>query len=179
LRGWTIVTDGGYGIAGAADCGALAAAGTTVAVVAGGIHRPYPPGHAELFDRISVGGLVVSQWLPDSGAERHHFPARRRLTLALGAGTVVVEAIAGDPVITTACRSWPLGRALMAVPGPITSAQSAGCHRLVQEQGARLVTSADDVLEIISASCDDLPTFPPIASRAARDRKDGSAVSLR
>jgi len=170
-RGWTIVSGGAYGIDGAAHRGALAADGTTVAVVAGGLRSPYPAGHARLFDRIATTGLLVSEWPPDCAPQRHRFLIRNRLIAALAAGTVVVEAGARSGAASTARRARELGRPLMAVPGPVTSAQSVGCHRLLQEEEARLVACADDVLEMVGALGDDLAPPPPVQARP-RDRLD-------
>jgi DNA processing protein len=173
-RGWTIVSGGAYGIDGAAHRGALAADGMTVAVIAGGLRSPYPAGHGRLFDRIATAGLLVSEWPPDCPPQRHRFLIRNRLIAALASGTVVVEAGARSGAASTARRARELGRALMAVPGPITSAQSIGCHRLLQEEEARLVTCAEDVLEMVGALGDDLAPPPPVQARP-RDRLDAVA----
>jgi DNA processing protein len=170
-RGWTILSGGAYGIDGAAHRGALAADGTTIAVVAGGLKSPYPAGHARLFDRIAGTGLLISEWPPDCAPQRHRFLIRNRLIAALASGTVVVEAGARSGAASTARRARELGRALMAVPGPVTSAQSVGCHRMLQEEDARLVTCAEDVLEMVGALGDDLAPPPPIQARP-RDRLD-------
>jgi DNA processing protein len=168
-RGWTIVSGGAYGIDGAAHRGALAADGMTIAVVAGGLRSPYPAGHTNLFDRIAVTGLLISEWPPDCAPQRHRFLIRNRLIAALASGTVVVEAGARSGALSTARRARELGRALMAVPGPVTSAQSVGCHRLLQEEDARLVTRAEDVLEMVGALGDDLAPPPSVEVRP-RDR---------
>jgi DNA processing protein len=164
-RGWTIVSGGAYGIDGAAHRGALAADGTTMAVVAGGLLSPYPAGHATLFDRIAATGLLISEWPPDCAPQRHRFLIRNRTIAALAAGTVVVEAGSRSGAASTARRTRQLGHALMAVPGPITSAQSAGCHRLLQEEDARLVTGVEDVLEMVGALGDDLAAVRPTEVR--------------
>jgi DNA processing protein len=145
---WTIVSGGAYGIDGAAHRGALAAGGTTVAVLPGGLSSPYPAGHAILFDQVASAGLLVSEWPPDCAPQRHHFALRNRLIAAFAAGVVVVEAGLRSGAFSTVRRSRELGRPVMAVPGPISSARSAGCHRLLRG-GAQLVTSAGDVLETI------------------------------
>ena len=170
-RGWTVVSGGAYGIDGAAHRGALAADGTTVAVVAGGLRSPYPAGHTKLFERIAAAGLLLSEWPPDCAPQRHRFLIRNRVIAALAAGTVVVEAGARSGAASTARRARELGRALMAVPGPVTSAQSVGCHRLLQDADARLVTCADDVLEMVGSLSEDLAPRPPGETRP-RDRLD-------
>lgn len=144
-RGWTVVSGGAYGIDGAAHRGALAADGTTIAVLACGVDRAYPPGHAALFDRIVGSGALVGEWPPGATPQRWRFLVRNRLIAALTAGTVVVEAGARSGARQTARRADELSRAVLAVPGPVTSAMSVGCHRLVREAGAQLVTSAADV----------------------------------
>jgi len=88
---------------------------------------------------------------PDIPPQRHRFLLRNKLIAALAWGTVVVEAGARSSALATAARAQELGRALMAVPGPVTSALSAGCHHLLQNGDARLVTNAEDVLHTIGA----------------------------
>ncbi len=173
-RGWTVVSGGAYGIDGAAHRGALGADGTTMAVVAGGLRSPYPAGHAALFDRVAATGLLVSEWPPDCTPQRHRFLIRNRVIAALAAGTVVVEAGARSGAASTARRTRELGRALMAVPGPITSAQSVGCHRLLQEEGVQLVTGVEDVLEMIGELGADLAPRRRVEV-APRDRLDPQA----
>jgi DNA processing protein len=149
-EGWTVVSGGGFGIAGAAHRAALAAGGATVAVLPGGLGRLYPLGHTILFGRIAAeGGLLLSEWPPECPPRREAVVARNRLIAALAAGTVVVEAGRVPRAGSAARRAGELGRALMAVPGPVTSTRWAGCHRLVQDGHARLVTGVHDVLEIL------------------------------
>ncbi len=167
-RGWTVVSGGAYGIDGAAHRGALAVGGTTVAVLASGLLSPYPAGHAALFDRIAQAGLLVSEWPPDCPPQRQRFLIRNRLIAALCSGVVVVEAGVRGGAFSTVRRALELGRAVMAVPGPITSAQSAGCHRLLQEEDVRLVTCVEDVLETVGAfDADLLSTLPTGVSEGA------------
>jgi len=150
-RGWTVVSGGAYGIDGAAHRGVLAVGGTTVAVLANGLLSPYPAGHAALFDRVAGTGLLVSEWPPDCAAQRHRFAIRNRLIAALSSGTVVVEAGMRSGTTSTVRRALELGRTVMAVPGPVTSAQSAGCHRLLQQEDVPLVTCVEDVLDVLDA----------------------------
>jgi DNA processing protein len=150
VRGWSVVSGGFYGIEGAAHRGALTAGGVTVAVVTGGALSPYPPGHKVLFDRIvSSGGLVVSEYGPDVPPSRAQVAARDRLVAALVCGVIVVESAALPRPASLAGQAERLGRALMAVPGPVDSAGSAGCLRLIQQGKALLVTNTEDVVEII------------------------------
>ncbi len=160
-RGWTVVSGGAYGVDGAAHRGAIAADGSTVAVLAGGLDSPYPAGHRSLFDRIvGAGGLLVSEWPVGSAPHRHRFLVRNRLIAAVAAGTVVVEAAARSGTAATARQVETLGRSLMAVPGPVTSAMSVGTHQLIRERHARLVTRAADVLEEVGAIGADLADRP-------------------
>jgi DNA processing protein len=103
-------------------------------------------GHATLFDRAAVTGLLVSEWPPDCAPLRQRFLTRNRLIAGLTSGTIVVEAGVRSGTASTVRMAQELGRAVMAVPGPTTSAQSAGCHRLLQQEGVRLVTCVEDVL---------------------------------
>ncbi|MCT1477072.1 DNA-processing protein DprA [Microbacterium sp. p3-SID336] len=147
--GIVVVSGGAYGIDGVAHRAALGVGGDTVAFLAGGVDRAYPAGHQELLRRIAVEGAVVSE--PPCGAAptRWRFLARNRLIAALGAATVVVEAGWRSGSLNTAGHAATLGRPLGAVPGPVTSASSAGCHRLLREYGAVCVTSVADVKELL------------------------------
>jgi DNA processing protein len=146
--GATVVSGAAIGIDGAAHRGALAAEGATVAVVACGVDRVYPASHATLLERMTASGLVVSEYPPGSVPARHRFLVRNRLIAALAGGTVVVEAAMRSGAQRTAADTEALGRLVMAVPGPVTSGPSAGCHQLIRD-GALLVTSVDDVLEAV------------------------------
>ena len=144
----TIVSGGAYGIDGAAHRAALAADGMTVAVLAGGVDVLYPAGHSALLHRVGASGLLVSEYPPGVRPARHRFLTRNRLVAALSGATVVVEAGLRSGAASTAAWARALGRVVCAVPGPITSAASTGCHVLLRA-GAELVTRADDVREII------------------------------
>jgi DNA processing protein len=152
-RGVVVVSGGAYGIDAAAHRGALAAGGQTVVVSAGGLERPYPPGNANLFARAAESGLVVSESPPGAAPQRHRFLTRNRLIAALSTGTVVVEASRRSGAANTANHCTALGRPLMAVPGPVTSPMSAGCHDLLrrEHEPAQLVTCVDDVLAVVGA----------------------------
>jgi DNA processing protein len=147
--GAPIVSGAAYGIDGAAHRAALAAGGTTIAFLAGGVDRPYPAGHRELIDRIVRDGAVVSEVPPGSAPTKWRFLARNRLIAAASRAMVVVEAGWRSGSLNAAAHAKNLGRPVMAVPGPITSAASAGCHRLIREGIATLVTSADEVAQRI------------------------------
>lgn len=170
-RGWTTVSGGAYGIDAAAHRGALAAGAPTVVVSACGVDRPYPTAHSALIRRVLADGVVISEWPPGCAPLRHRFLVRNRLIAALTRGTVVVEAAARSGALATANRARDLGKAVMAVPGPVTSAMSVGCHQLLRdvERGAALVTSAAEVFEQIGALGDDLAAreAPPQMPRDA------------
>lgn len=155
-RGFTVVSGAAFGIDAAAHEGALAGAGPTVALLACGVERDYPAAHAPLLARVREAGLVVSELPPGSAPLRLRFLARNRLIAALGAGTVVVEAGLRSGSLNTARHAQALSRVVCAVPGPVTSAVSAGCHQLLREQGAVLVTDADEVADAVGALGDDL-----------------------
>jgi DNA processing protein len=154
-RGWAVVSGGAYGIDAAAHRGALAAEGVTIAVLACGVDYPYPAGHADLFAAICAQGLVVSEWPPGSRPARTRFLTRNRVIAALACGTVIVEAGERSGALNTARHAADLGKPLMAVPGPVTSAQSAGCHRIIREWSATCVTRAAEIIEMLS------PLSPP------------------
>ena len=149
-RGWVIVSGGAYGIDAAAHRGALAAGAATLAVLACGVNYAYPAGHASLFADIAAHGLVISEWPPGRQPARLRFLVRNRTIAALTCGTVIVEAGERSGALNTARHAAQLGKPLMAVPGPVTSAQSAGCHRIIREWGATCVTRAEDIIEMLS-----------------------------
>lgn len=149
-RGVTILSGGAYGIDAAAHRGALAAGGRTVAVLAGGADVPYPKGNEALLDRIAADHVIVSELPPGAAPTRMRFLARNRLIAALAVGVIVVEAALRSGARNTANWAVGTGRVLMALPGPVHSTLSAGPHLLVREGQAVLVTSAVDVLELIS-----------------------------
>lgn len=140
-----VVAGGAYGIEGAAHRSALAAGGDTIAVLAGGVDRPYPAGHRELLDRVADVGLLVSEMPPGATPTRHRFLARGRLIAALSEASVVVEAGVRSGSLRVAAEARVLGRGVGAVPGPVTSVTSAGPHMLLREGTARVVTNATDV----------------------------------
>ena len=147
-RDVAVVSGGAYGIDGVAHRAALAVDGCTVAVLAGGADVPYPSGHSALFHRISEEGLVLTEYPPGIRPARHRFLIRNRLVAALSGATVVVEAGLRSGAANTAAWARALGRVVCAVPGPVTSSASTGCHALIRG-GAELVTRADEIVEIV------------------------------
>ncbi|MCM3778976.1 DNA-processing protein DprA [Microbacterium hydrocarbonoxydans] len=146
--GVAVISGGAYGIDGAAHRAALGVGGTTVAVLAGGVDRAYPQGHRDLLQRIAEAGAVVSEVPCGTAPTKWRFLSRNRLIAALGDATVVVEAGWRSGSLNTAGHAATLGRPLGAVPGPVTSPASAGCHRLLREYDARCVTTAEEVREL-------------------------------
>jgi DNA processing protein len=149
-RGWAVISGGAYGVDAAAHRGALGAGGVTVAVLACGVDVPYPAGHKDLLEAIAVRGVIASEWPPGWNATRLRFLVRNRVIAALAAGTLVVEAGQRSGALNSARHARDLGRRLMAVPGPVTSDLSAGCHHIIREWQGVLVTSAAEVMEHLS-----------------------------
>lgn len=169
--GHPIVSGAAFGIDQAAHRGALGAEAATIAVMAGGLDRYYPPAHDGLIRHIAEVGAVVSELPPGSAPTRHRFLARNRLIAALTRGTVVVEAAVRSGALNTANWADRLSRVLMGVPGPVSSACSEGVHGLIRA-GAELVTDGRDVLELLGRAGEHLA---PLAAAPCgpRDRLDG------
>jgi DNA processing protein len=160
-KGYAVVSGGAFGIDAAAHRGALAAGGPTIAVLACGVDRAYPMSHAGLLEQIAEGGgLVLSEWPPGSEPLRYRFLVRNRVIAALTLGTVMVEAAARSGSRQTLHRALRLGRSAMAVPGPVTSATSVGCHEELREVMVQPVASVAHVLEEVGRIGDDLAPIP-------------------
>lgn len=147
-RGFAIVSGAAYGIDGTAHQSALASRGLTVAFLAGGADRFYPSGHDALLGRIAEVGAVVAELPCGSTPNKWRFLQRNRLIAATSAATVVLEAGWRSGSINTAGHAASIGRPLGAVPGPVTSPSSAGCHRLFREYDAVCVTDAAEMAEL-------------------------------
>jgi DNA processing protein len=170
-----VISGGAYGIDAAAHRGALAGAGApTVAVLACGVDVAYPRGNDRLLGEIAQRGLVVSELPPGSHPTRRRFLVRNRLIAALSLGTVVVEAALRSGSSATLERARLLHRHVMAVPGPVTSAMSAGCH-LELRRGAVCVTRAAEVLEQVGRLGEDVADEP----RGPVDVRDGLSDTVR
>ena len=146
-----VVSGGAFGIDGVAHRAALGADGLTVAVLAGGVDVPYPVAHAAMLRRIGERGLLVSEYPPGVRPARHRFLTRNRLVAALSGAAVVVEAGLRSGAANTAAWAAALGRPVCAIPGPVTSSASAGCHALIRA-GAHLVTRVEEVVELVGAA---------------------------
>jgi DNA processing protein len=148
-RGLAVVSGAAYGIDGMAHRAALASHGVTVAFLAGGVDRFYPSGHDALLTRIVENGAVISELPCGAPPTKWRFLQRNRLIAAVSQATVVLEAGWRSGSLNTAGHASALGRPLGAVPGPVTSAASAGCHRLIREFDAVCVTNPDEMLELM------------------------------
>jgi len=144
--GVCIVSGMALGVDGAAHSGALDASGHTIAVVGTGLDRVYPRRHLALAHRIAQSGLMVSEFLLGTSPVAANFPKRNRVIAGLSQGTLVVEAALASGSLITARLAVEMGREVFAIPGSIHATQSKGCHALIR-QGAKLVESAQDVLE--------------------------------
>ena len=165
-RRFTVVSGGAYGIDAAAHRGAVTVGAPTVVLLAGGVDRPYPAGNAALLRRVvETGGAVASEVPPGGVPSRTRFLLRNRLIAAASRATVVVEAAWRSGALSTAGRAVELLRPLGAVPGPVTSMASAGCHRILRDGSAVCVTDAAEVAELAGDLGGDLA--PPRSGRPA------------
>ena len=146
-RGWAVVSGGAYGIDAAAHRGALAVGATTVAFMAGGVDRLYPAGNADLLERVLRTGVIASEVPPGWAPHRSRFLSRNRL-IACAHATIVVEAARRSGALATARHAAGLARPVGAVPGPVTSASSAGCHVLLRDAVAVLVRDGTDAIAL-------------------------------
>jgi DNA protecting protein DprA len=153
-RGVVVVSGGARGIDAEAHRGAMRAGGRTIAVFAPGFAHPYPSEHRALFDAIvESGGALVTEQLTHISARPELFPRRNRIIAGLSLVTVVIEAANRSGALLTARIAVDdLSRDAACMPGPVGSAQSAGCHRAIREGWATLVTGAADVCEILFAA---------------------------
>lgn len=185
-RGFAVVSGGAYGIDGTAHRSTIASGGTTVAVLAGGLDRFYPAGHDELLHRVAGTGCVIAEAPSGVPPTRWRFLARNRVIAALASATVVVEAGQRSGSINTAGHAASLGRPLGAVPGPVTSGSSTGCHRLLRDYGAAVIERAEHVVELLDGpeeeaaalggeTRDEVRVLDALSTRAARTVDDLAA----
>jgi DNA processing protein len=150
--GWTIISGGAYGIDSYAHRATLQANGATIAVLATGIEVAYPKSNQKLFNEMSAHGALISELMPYESAMPSRFLVRNRLIASIAKATLVVEAAYKSGSLRTAHDAAELLRPVMAIPGPINSAMSQGCHRLISERAAELITSVADAVEFIGAN---------------------------
>jgi len=150
--GWTIISGGAYGIDSYAHRATLQANGATIAVLATGIEVAYPKSNQKLFNEMSAHGALISELMPHESAMPARFLVRNRLIASIAQVTLVVEAAYKSGSLRTAHDAAELLRPVMAIPGPINSAMSQGCHRLISERAAELITSVADAVEFIGAN---------------------------
>ncbi len=187
--GLTVVSGLALGIDGAAHEGALEGVGpasdrlATIAVVGTGLDRVYPKRHLELAHRIARRGLLMSEYPIGTPPLAANFPRRNRIIAALSRGTLVVEAALRSGSLITARMAAEQGKDVFAIPGSIHSTQARGCHALIK-QGAKLVESAQDVLEEMHCSAPAPAvdtagaTRNSLADSTASDRDDGLLRAL-
>jgi DNA processing protein len=170
--GYTVISGLARGIDAAAHRGALKAGGRTLAVLAGGLSRIYPPQHAALAQEVQANGALLSEAPMAMEPLAALFPNRNRLISGLSQGVVVVEAAERSGALITASRAGDQGRTVFAVPGPVDSAASSGTNELLRK-GAILVRSVEDIreeLEGVAASTRPVETAPPPGLDALQQR---------
>ena len=158
--GYTVISGLARGIDGVSHQAALDAGGRTIAVLAGGLSRIYPPEHANLADAISQRGAILTETPMTVQPQPGMFPARNRIISALSRGIVVIEANERSGALITASHAGEQGREVFALPGNVDSGPSAGCLELIRK-GARLVRNVDDILEDLRGIAP--PDLPPRA----------------
>lgn len=185
-RGAVVVSGGAYGIDGMAHRAALASGGGTIAVLAGGVDRLYPAGHEALLTRIAQQGALVAETPCGAAPTRWRFLQRNRIIAALGGATAVVEAGRRSGSLSTARKALEIGRPVGAVPGPVTSATSAGCHALLREGPVTCVTTPSELFELLPSSVRGLhgPALPaapgdPADSEVGSEALDPDGLTTR
>jgi DNA processing protein len=165
-KGYTVVSGLARGIDGAAHHGALKASGRTLAVLAGGLSKIYPPEHAELAEQVQASGALISEAGMSMQPMAGMFPARNRIISGLSKAVVIVEAAERSGALITARHAAEQGRTVFAVPGPIDSAASGGTNSLIR-QGAILARSVDDLLEELEGVSSTTEAAPEVPTNAA------------
>jgi DNA processing protein len=174
-RGFTIVSGLAVGIDAAAHRGALRAGGRTIGVMACGIDVDYPKSNAALREEIANSAAIISEMPLGATPRREVFPQRNRIVSGLALGTIVVEAPTKSGALITANLALDQGREVFAVPGDIHSPNSRGCHALIKD-GARLVESAEDVIDGLGILLHAVPERRPAAKMQADLSGDERAV---
>ena len=171
-RDVVVVSGGAYGIDGMAHRAALASGGATIAVLAGGIDRIYPSGHEALLTRVADQGLLLSEVPCGTAPTKWRFLQRNRLIAALARATVVVEAGRRSGSLNTAGHAITMGRPVGVVPGPITSAASAGCHETLRTEPVECVTSVAEIMQLAFGADGVLDLPDPVDSLSPDDTGD-------
>jgi DNA processing protein len=177
-RGFAIVSGAAYGIDGMAHRAALASGGTTIAFLAGGVDRFYPTGHTDMLERIAADGAIISELPCGAAPTKWRFLQRNRLIAATSLATVVLEAGWRSGSLNTAGHAAALGRPLGAVPGPVTSPTSAGCHRLIREYNAVCVTTAAEMAELVGERTVQVPLDFPATDHGRADGRTSEQVRV-
>lgn len=167
---FTVISGGAFGVDAAAHRSTLATAGQTIAVLAGGVDRLYPRGNDGLLQEVARTGAVISEQPPGTGVTRYRFLDRNRMIAALTGATVVVEAAARSGALSTAAWASAIGRPVGAVPGPVTSTASVGCHLLIRDRGAVLIGRPADAVELAGDMGE--TAVPPAPAASAWDGLD-------
>lgn len=165
---WLVVSGGALGIDAMASSTALAEGHKTIAVLAGGLDKWYPPANQDMFQKIIQNGCLVSEMPPGFPPARWRFLQRNRLIAALSQATLVVEAGFRSGSINTAGHANELGRRVGAVPGPVDSVRSAGCHRLIREGRAELIATPGQLSELMGVGNDDELSFNELSHDQTR-----------
>lgn len=151
-HGYSAISGGAYGIDAHAHRATLALGGETIGIMAGGLDRLYPSGNRDLFRAVAEQGAILSEMPPGAEPTKWRFLQRNRLIAAFGLATLVVEATARSGAVSTANRAADLGRPVGAVPGQINSPGSDGCHQLIRDGKAQLISCSADILELLGES---------------------------
>lgn len=167
--GVVVVSGLAHGVDGAAHRGALAAEGLTIAVLGGGLDRPYPAAHRALFHAVRTRGVVLSEYPPGMPPRPAHFPQRNRLISGMSRAVVVIEAAERSGSLGTARQALEQGRDVLVVPGTVVGGRFAGSHALIRD-GAVLVESATDVLAALEIA------VPPASEHATNAEEPLLAV---
>jgi len=180
--GWVITSGMAFGIDVASHQGALAANASTIAVAGTGLNTVYPARHQQLAEQIRQTGAIISEFPPDMPARQQHFPRRNRIISGMSVGTLVVEATLRSGSLITARQAAEQGREVFAIPGSIHNPLAKGCHALIKD-GAKLVESADDIVEELAPFVPGIAVLPstslsPAQHHAQKDTLDEEYVQL-
>ena len=170
-----VVSGMALGIDSVAACGALAAGGTTVAVLGCGVDVVYPKQHAELYERIAKHGAVISEFMPSSSPDKYNFPIRNRIISGLCQGTLVVEGDRHSGALITARSALMQGRDVFALPGKINESNSEGPNELIRD-GANVVLGAEDILSSYDFLYGDVINYKGLRKAQRKSALDESVI---